>query len=242
MLEIVLEWLARQEWIELVKLGVAALVGGVIGLERETAGQAAGLRTTILVTVSACLLMQLSIYMPQIHIQMGFDGDSLIRTNPSRIASYTIAGMGFLGAGTIIKGRGSIRGLTTAAGLWLVTALGLAVGAGLFLPALVTTVIAVIVLFWFRFFRPNISRDQHTVLSIRCCCDERPIEEIREVLSSFTGLSIEFTNYTENRETRDATYTFRLMSKDYLNWSQMLDELRYIPSIKEFTWKEAEVP
>lgn len=242
MLESLSHFLLQQEWIELLKLAIATLIGAVIGFERETAGQAAGLRTTILVTVSACLLMQLSIHMPQIHIQMGYDESSLIRTNPSRIASYTIAGMGFLGAGTIIKGRGSIRGLTTAAGLWLVTALGLAVGAGLFLPALLTTAIAVIVLFWFRFFRPNISRDQHTILSIRCCCDERPIEEIKDVLNSFSGLKIEFTNYNENRESRDVTYTFRLTSKDYLDWNEMLDSLRYIPSIKEFTWKEGEVP
>jgi len=239
-METVIEFFAAQEWIELVKLGLAALVGAVIGLEREAHGQAAGLRTNILLAIAACLLMQLSLYIPQMHL--GHGEESIIRADPGRIASYTIAGMGFLGAGTIIKGRGSIRGLTTAAGLWLVTALGLALGAGLFLPALLTSAIAFLVLFGLRVYRPDIARDQHTLLTVRCCCEERPIEEIRQVLNSFASLSIEFVNYNENMETQDVTYTFRLVSKDDLAWNDLLNSLRQIHSIFEFTWKEAEVP
>ena len=240
MQEIVFEFLVRQEWIELLKLLLAALVGAVIGLEREAHGQAAGLRTNILLAIAACLLMQLSLYLPQMHL--GHGEESIIRADPGRIASYTVAGMGFLGAGTIIKGRGSIRGLTTAAGLWLVTALGLALGAGLFLPALLTSAIAFLVLFGLRVYRPDIARDQHTLLTVRCCCQERPIEEIRRVLKSFTGLTIEFVNYKENLEDQDVIYTFRLVSKDDLAWNELLDQLRQIHSIFEFSWREAEVP
>ena len=240
MQEILFEFLAKQEWTELFKLILAALVGGIIGLEREAHGQAAGLRTNILLAMAACLLMQLSLYIPQMHL--GHGEESIIRADPGRIASYTVAGMGFLGAGTIIKGRGSIRGLTTAAGLWLVTALGLAIGAGLYLPALVTSAITFLVLFGLRVYRPDIARDQHTLLTVRCCCHERPIEEIRRVLDSFRGLSIEFVNYNENLENQDVTYTFRLVSKDDLAWNDLLDSLRQIHSIFEFSWREAEVP
>lgn len=240
MLEIVLDFFAGQEWIELLKLTIAAFVGAIIGLEREANGQAAGLRTNILLAIAACLLMQLSLYIPEMHL--GYGEESILRADPGRIASYTVAGMGFLGAGTIIKGRGSIRGLTTAAGLWLVTALGLALGAGLFLPALVTSVIAFLVLFGLRMYKPNISRDQHTLLTVRCCCEARPIEEIRQVLDSFASLTIEFVNYHENLENQDVTYTFRLLSKDDLAWTELLDSLREIRSIFEFSWRQAEVP
>ncbi|MEF8823927.1 MAG: MgtC/SapB family protein [Desulfohalobiaceae bacterium] len=240
MLESLIEFLARQEWIELLKLIIAAFVGAVIGLEREANGQAAGLRTNILLAIAACLLMQLSISIPEMH--MGHGEESIIRADPGRIASYTVAGMGFLGAGTIIKGRGSIRGLTTAAGLWLVTALGLALGAGLFLPALVTSIIAFLILFGLRIYKPSISRDQHTLLTVRCCCEARPIEEIREVLNAFPSLTIEFVNYHESLENQDVTYTFRLLSKDDLAWNDLLDSLRQIHSIFEFSWRQAEVP
>ncbi|MCF8029717.1 MAG: MgtC/SapB family protein [Desulfohalobiaceae bacterium] len=240
MQEILFEFLARQEWTELFKLILAALLGGIIGLEREAHGQAAGLRTNILLAIAACLLMQLSLYIPQMHL--GHGEESIIRADPGRIASYTVAGMGFLGAGTIIKGRGSIRGLTTAAGLWLVTALGLAIGAGLYLPALVTSGITFLALFGLRVYRPDIARDQHTLLTVRCCCEARPINEIRRVLDSFSGLSIEFVNYKENMEEQDVTYTFRMVSKDDLAWNELLDSLREIHSILEFSWREAEVP
>src|SRR4030042_2995797 len=126
-------WDWQQVLLAFTKLALAALVGGAIGFERETHGEAAGLRTNILVCVGACLMMLLSLYMEELYRHLG-SGPSVVRLDPSRIASYAIASMGFLGAGAIITGKGSVRGLTTAAGLWLATGLGLASGAGSLIP------------------------------------------------------------------------------------------------------------
>ncbi len=118
--------------LELGKLVLAALLGGAIGFERETHGQAAGVRTNILVGVGACLMMILSLHMEELFRHL--NADSTVRLDPGRIASYAIASMGFLGAGAIIKGKGSVRGLTTAAGLWLVTGIGLSVRRRSYFP------------------------------------------------------------------------------------------------------------
>src|SRR5512142_385078 len=141
----VLDW-QHFTW-DLLKLILAACVGGAIGFERETHGQAAGLRTNILVCVGACLMMMLSLEMEHIHRHLSVS-QSVVRLDPGRIASYAIASMGFLGAGAIIKGRGSVRGLTTAAGLWVVTGMGLAVGAGYILQTLFATALILVALYW----------------------------------------------------------------------------------------------
>ena len=112
----------------LIRLALGFLAGAIIGLERSNRRQVAGLRTHILIATGATLLMLLSIYIPQ-HYNPQRTGD------PGRIAAQVVSGMGFLGAGAIIRLGNSIRGLTTAASLWFVAAVGLAVGAGMFLVA-----------------------------------------------------------------------------------------------------------
>lgn len=230
----------HEPWSYIGKLLLAGLIGTLIGYEREVHGQAAGLRTNILVCMSACLLMLLSLFIPDIFDRL--DAESVVRIDPGRIASYTMAGMGFLGAGAIIKGRGSVRGLTTAASLWLVTALGLAIGAGLIIPALVTTLITVFILFNLRMLKPDIVHDEHTLLTLKCCCQERPLPLIKQVLQQYKNLKIEFINYREDRTSEEVTYTIRLLSKDDLDWGQIVSSLLKIESILEISWGEANVP
>ncbi len=112
----------------LVRLLLAALAGGLIGLEREMRRQTAGLRTHILICVGASLLTLLSIWMPQ---SFGLD-----RGDPTRIAAQIVSGIGFLGAGAIVKIGNNTKGLTTAASIWSVAALGMAIGGGMWLPAM----------------------------------------------------------------------------------------------------------
>ena len=112
----------------LLRLALGFLAGAIIGFERSNRRQVAGLRTHILIATGATLLMLLSIYIPQ-RINPQGTGD------PGRIAAQVVSGMGFLGAGAIIRLGNSIRGLTTAASLWFVAAVGLAIGAGMFLVA-----------------------------------------------------------------------------------------------------------
>ena len=120
------------------RLTLAALAGSVIGLERERLLWAAGLRTHMLVCVGSCLIMIVSAY--------GFSdvlGTKNVVLDPSRIAAQVVSGIGFLGAGTILLRGEVVKGLTTAASLWGVAAIGLAVGSGLYVPALATTALVV---------------------------------------------------------------------------------------------------
>jgi putative Mg2+ transporter-C (MgtC) family protein len=114
------------------------LLGGAIGLEREIAGKPAGLRTNILICVGAALLTDVSIYITTIPERVG---------DPSRLAAQIVSGIGFIGAGTIMQARGTVTGLTSAATIWVVAAIGIAVGAGQYVEAtgagaLVTVVLA----------------------------------------------------------------------------------------------------
>ena len=130
-------------WTEItLRLFMAAFFGGLIGIERERRVWVAGMRTHMMVCVGACLVMIVSAY--------GFSevlGSDYMRLDPSRVASQVVSGIGFIGAGTILFSRhGRVRGLTTAAGLWTVAAIGLATGGGMYYAAGITTFIALIIL------------------------------------------------------------------------------------------------
>ncbi|MBD3921398.1 MgtC/SapB family protein [Paenibacillus sp. PR3] len=126
----------------LLRMGLALLLGGLIGFEREQSNHAAGLRTNTLVCLGSCLLMMLSMY------GFGdFANETNVRLDPARLAAQVITGIGFLGAGTILFTGKSITGLTTAASLWVVSAIGLAVGAGFYLGA-VTATASVFLILW----------------------------------------------------------------------------------------------
>jgi putative Mg2+ transporter-C (MgtC) family protein len=127
----------------LLRLVLAAVFGGAIGLEREFREREAGLRTHMLVSVGSALFTITSAY--------GFrdflvQGGAVVRADPSRVAAQIVTGIGFLGAGAIIRQGLSVRGLTTAATLWVVAAIGLAVGSGYYSAGLITTLIAVFLL------------------------------------------------------------------------------------------------
>lgn len=140
------EWLpslAEFGWLRLDllgRLGLAAVLGGVVGLEREISGKPAGLRTNLLICVGAALLTELS-------VAIALAADPATTTaDPARIAAQIVSGIGFLGAGTILHSRGSVVGLTTAATLWVVAAVGIAVGAGAYVEAVGTTLLVVFAL------------------------------------------------------------------------------------------------
>lgn len=118
-----LPWLEPIPFDLLGRLALAVLLGGIVGIERELSGKPAGLRTNILICLGSALLMDLSITIGMT------DGDVRIG-DPARIAAQVVTGVGFLGAGTIMQARGEVVGLTTAATIWVVAAIGLAVGAG----------------------------------------------------------------------------------------------------------------
>lgn len=121
------------------KLVLSMVLGSIVGYERKRKGQIAGVRTFSLICMGATLAMILSIYVPQEYLGLK-NGD------PSRIAAQVVSGIGFLGAGAIIQMKGSVRGLTTAAGIWMVAALGMAVGVGMYLIAITATLLILFIL------------------------------------------------------------------------------------------------
>ena len=129
------------------RLILAAVLGSTVGLERELAGKPAGLRTTLLICVGAAMFTELSL---QLSLLATTTGGEALRADPARLAAQIIPGIGFIGAGAILHGRGRVTGLTTAATLWVVTAIGIAVGAGAYVEAIGATVMVLATLLLLR--------------------------------------------------------------------------------------------
>jgi len=125
-----------------IRLLLASLLGGLIGLERELHGRPAGFRTHLLVSLGAALFMSVSLYFFQAYGSLS--ANTAVRVDPARVAAQIVVGIGFLGAGAIIRDKGAVRGLTTAACLWLAAAIGVACGAGMFMVSLLVTAIALV--------------------------------------------------------------------------------------------------
>ena len=142
-------------WEVVLRLVLASLLCGAIGFERETRDQPAGFRTHILLGLGAALFTLVSAYgfEPFTRAALGSGG---LQFDPTRIAAQIIAGVGFLGAGAIIRQGGDVRGLTTAASLWAASAIGMAVGAGYLFGATAATVLAMATLYALRRFRSSI--------------------------------------------------------------------------------------
>ena len=160
------------------RLLVITVLAGAIGYERERHGRAAGFRTHILVGVGACLIMLTGIHlMAVVGDQAPFD--------PTRMAAQVVSGIGFLGAGTILRFGASVRGLTTAASLWAVGGIGLAVGAGFLWGAVVATLIVVVTLFGFSPLERAMRREMYRslVLVTRASGDE--LVKIRRILADY---------------------------------------------------------
>jgi putative Mg2+ transporter-C (MgtC) family protein len=164
------------------KLVLAVLMGGAIGLERQLAGKASGLRTNILICLGSALIMDLSM-----NLGMSF-GDARVG-DPGRIAAQVVTGIGFIGAGTIMQSRGAITGLTSAATIWMVAAIGLTVGAGFYIEALGATALVMLVLAGLGRFEYKLLRMHRT---LECTVRTKPgvsLDALKTILFS-DGLSI----------------------------------------------------
>jgi putative Mg2+ transporter-C (MgtC) family protein len=185
---------------ELLRISIAAGLGGAVGLERELREREAGLRTHLVVCVGSALFTLVSAY--------GFhdflvSGGSLVRTDPTRIAAQIVSGIGFLGAGAIIRQGLSVRGLTTAATLWLVAAIGMACGAGYYVPAIISTVVALVTLgplriVAFRIVRRFRPQTERLLVEIPAGGSPAPIIEVVE-LHAGRVVSMEVTQEGDRR-------------------------------------------
>ncbi len=157
----------------IVKILLATFIGGIIGFEREVINRPAGFRTHILVCVASAIIMDINLNLALSYAQMNID--------PTRLGAQVVSGMGFLGAGTIIKEGASVKGLTTAASLWSVACIGLVVGSGYYAIAGIAAVIMLITLKTFSQIENKLTRTKR-LFSLQITADENP-ERIAAVTS-----------------------------------------------------------
>lgn len=186
-----------------LRLLTATALAALIGFERERHERAAGLRTHALVGLGACLFMLTSM--------LGFREvlGPHVTLDPSRVAAQVVTGVGFLGAGTIVIGRRTVRGLTTAASIWTVAAIGLAVGGGLYVPALMSAVLALIVLLVLRWLETRVEGRRTSLLVAEFDPREVPVLEIVSAVEraglQFKNIRVEAADESDKRRIEIST-------------------------------------
>ncbi len=228
--------LAIEQWEIALRLFLAVVLGGLIGLERESHNRPAGFRTHILVCAGSALIMMVSAYGFSGQIAEGFEAD------PGRIAAGVVTGIGFLGAGTIIQQRGSVRGLTTAATIWVVSGVGLAAGIGFYLGATVTTVFVLISLLLLRrieylfFARRRLKR-----LRIRAVDKPGLLGRIGATMGSMM-ISIRRSELSDPEQEEDSgpamiNIEFLVEIPSEIDLKQLFDRLDSLEDIVEVSWQ-----
>lgn len=209
------------------KLCLSMLLGSLVGYERKRKGQAAGVRTFSLIAMGATLAMILSIYVPQEYLGLK-NGD------PGRIAAQVITGIGFLGAGAIIQMKGSIRGLTTAAGIWMVATIGMAVGVGMYILSIIATALILFILVELERMEQHVSKGSESrIIRLRLGVILKDITEYRRVLhhNKITLQNVYVDYDFDAGETRLNLVVLLRESTDYIKLFGELEELQPTKSI-----------
>jgi putative Mg2+ transporter-C (MgtC) family protein len=214
-----------------LRLCLGFIAGGVIGFERSSRRQVAGLRTHILIALGATCLMLLSIILPQ---QFNNSGD------PGRIAAQVVSGMGFLGAGAIIRLGNNIKGLTTAASLWLVAAIGMTIGAGLYSIALTTEALALIALVLLNRMERKIFPERRLKLLeiIYNHPDEADTVNVLEILKDYNIENQSMNVEPGNKHGKNTKATFLINILDTADISDLAKTLKSRTDISRVELKE----
>ena len=203
------------------KMLLSLALGGAIGYERKRKGQIAGVRTFALISMGVTLAMILSIYVPQEYLGLK-NGD------PARIAAQVITGIGFLGAGAIIQMKGSVRGLTTAAGIWMAAAIGMSVGVGMYVIAVVSTLLILATLILFERYERRINLVRETKFLRMVVSGGMPdVVPYKQLLKRHhIHLMDEFADVDYRQNT--ATLSFVILLRDQCDYREFLDEIAAI--------------
>jgi len=207
----------------ILRLLLAISLGGIIGLERETSHKPAGLRTHILICISAAMMMILSELL--LAGNQGLSGDLL------RVAAAVIMGMGFIGAGTIIQSQGTVHGLTTASTLWTVSALGLVVGAGRYLIAVIFSILVLGTLVLFRRIEETHFKKGIYHYQIRIKDSPDILTNLRKLIFHL-GLRLAELNLKKERNVFNITVAFSSSEEKERQFNQSLYDLGEILEIK----------
>ena len=211
-----------------LRIFVAAVCGSVMGYERAQRMKAAGVRTHILVSAASALFIIISKY--------SFDdllGQTNIVLDPSRVAAQVVSGISFIGAGTILIRNSNINGLTTAAGLWIMSGIGMALGAGMYFIGIVTTILIVIIQYFMRarFLHEIIIRKETIKFTIEASYTPQLKREIVELLESHGIERISFYIFKIDRDMIYLNVTGKVAAKGYDN-NAMIENLVNLDDIK----------
>lgn len=220
-------------WIEItIRLSLAAGLGAIIGLERERKDWTAGMRTHMLVCVGAALTMIVSAY--------GFSdilNSAHVTLDPSRIAAQVISGIGFIGAGTILfLKQGVIRGLTTAAGLWTVAAIGLATGGGLYFAAALATSLALVILWILQPIEKKLSkRFRHKDVKIIAAKEASPSRILKKILQTE---ATDVSNFSFDQTDDEFIIEIKFDNINSSKLADIVETLQKDTDIKQILWNK----
>lgn len=213
----------------LVKLLLAAMLGGVVGLEREVHGRPAGFRTHLLVTLGACLMAVVSEYY---FIKfVNYDSASALRLDPGRVSAQIVTGIGFLGAGVILKEGKSVRGLTTAACLWVAAGIGMSVGVGLYLPALVVTLLSLLSLVVLKRLERCLKKDRYRSVVINAVAGSLSRSELMTLLDECGFRLVDFA-MDRNCEKDEICFDLVIVHPEGIPGVRLADAISKIEHVK----------
>ncbi|MFB4165643.1 MgtC/SapB family protein [Alteribacillus sp. JSM 102045] len=233
-------WLDQESYTIIIRILAAGFLAGLIGIEREYKRHPAGFRTHLLVGTGACLVMVMALFGFQSYMEANED---IVRYDPSRLASYVVSGVGFLGAGTIIVQGVSVKGLTTAASIWVVAAIGLAAGAGMYFAAIFTTVVVLLSLFFLnnvdRFFRTSVRPEK---MEITVYKNSMVLSKIISTLEENQVVIKKVKGSTDEGENKDHKfiYDIHVQAPKGLERSQLYEKLLLIKGILEIEMEMSE--
>lgn len=212
------------EWEIAARLLLSCVLSGLIGLERESHGRPAGLRTHILVSLGSCLVMLVSIF--------GFSFAKV--SDPGRLAAQVVSGIGFLGAGTILREGATVKGLTTAASLWVVAGIGLAMGSGFYSAGLIVTLFSVLILL----FLEPVEKRLFTIKTYHLLIVYDFVPENTNLLTtcSLFGWKIKHLEIEFNESNNEAIFDIILEAKN-LTKEEVLAEIMKQKNVKRVIWK-----
>ncbi len=210
------------------RLILSMVLGMIVGAERKRKGQIAGIRTFALISMGACLAMLLSIYVPQAYYGLK-NGD------PGRIAAQVITGIGFLGGGAMIHMKGAVKGLTTAAGIWMTAIIGMAVGIGMYLCSFISTGLILLTLITFEHYekRRRLGQESKVIgLTVKgIIYDVGPYRKVFD--RNHVHLSTYYLEYNYDAQTTEIN--FIVLTHTYENLLPVLDQISKVMPSKKLT-------
>lgn len=210
------------------RLILSMVLGMIVGAERKRKGQIAGIRTFALISMGACLAMLLSIYVPQVYFGLK-NGD------PGRIAAQVITGIGFLGGGAMIHMKGAVRGLTTAAGIWMTAIIGMAVGIGMYFCSIGATLLILLTLVTFEQYEKRKKLGQESkVINVTVSKIVTDIAAYRKLFSKYkVHLSTYYLEYDYDHSKTELNFV--VLAHTYENMLPLLSELSKIEPTNKLT-------